>query len=39
MSKTQKGNREAKKPKQDKTTRPPGAGSAYAQAQKAAKRH
>lgn len=39
MSKAQRGNREAKKPKQDKTAKPPGAGSAYAQAQKAAKGH
>lgn len=39
MSKGQRGNREAKKPKQDKTTKPPSAGSAYVQAQKAAKLH
>lgn len=39
MSKAQKGNREAKKPKQNNTIKPPGAGSAYAQAQKAAKGH
>jgi hypothetical protein len=37
MSKEQKSNREAKKPKQDKSAKPPGGGSAYAQAQKAAK--
>ena len=37
MSKEQKSNREKKKPKQDKSAKPLGSGSAYAQAQKAAK--
>lgn len=37
MSKEQKSNREKKKPKQDKSAKPLGSGTAYAQAHKTAK--
>jgi len=38
MSKEQKSNREKKKPKQDKSAKPAASGTAYAQANKAAKK-
>jgi hypothetical protein len=38
MSKEQKSNREKKKPKQDKSAKPAGGGTAYAQANKAGKK-
>jgi hypothetical protein len=38
MSKEQKSNREKKKPKQDKSAKAPGGGTAYAQAKAASKK-
>ena len=38
MSKEQKSNREKKKPKQDKSAKPSGSGTAYAESKKSAKK-